>query len=178
MSFEKIWKYAFNQPGGMVQEYNELQHVFSLMGECKSYLEIGTAEGKSLYILSHAMPQGSEITYIDFGEAHTTPRRDDLLAKIPHKITPVIGDSNSWESWSKVVNQKFDAVMIDAGHDLFSVAVDACLYGRLATKYIFFHDVTIPDVNRVFEWYAQKMNVKNSYKIINSETFGYGIIEV
>ena len=173
--FDNLWREINAMPKGVVQEYNELEHVFNIMRECNSYLEVGSAEGKSLYVIAHSNPE-MEITYIDLGEAHTTPIRDENVAKLPNKIVPILGDSNSIYSWEKVRDKKFDAVLIDAGHDLFSVLVDACLYAPLATKYVFFHDIMIPDVNRVFEWYAAKMNKGRSYRVVNSGTYGFGVI--
>src|SRR5574343_1353649 len=138
--FEDLWRKINKRPGGIVQEYNELEYVFNKMRDCNSYLEVGSAEGKSLYVLAHANPS-MEITNIDLGEKHTTPLRNENLAELPNNITPILGKSNTIYSWEKVKDKKFDAVLIDAGHDLFSVLVDACLYAPLATKYVFFHDI-------------------------------------
>lgn len=71
----------------------------------------------------------------------------------------------------------YDAVLIDAGHDDFNVAIDAFLYGPLAQKYIFFHDIQIPDVNRAYEWYCRQRPECRNYRIVNSENYGYGVIE-
>jgi len=175
--FDKLWRHVVAKDGGIVQEYNELEHVYNLIKGCESYLEIGTAEGKSLYVLGNAL-NGNKITYVDLGEDHTTPIRNELIKELGKPVTEVIGDSNSWKCYDAVKNERFDAVFIDAGHDLINVLIDAMLYAPLATKYVIFHDVTMPDVNRVFEYYSRNTSVKNSYRVVNSETFGYGIIEL
>lgn len=176
--FDTLWK-EINDGQTIVQERVELEYVFNLIKGCKSYLEVGTAEGKSLYVLSHALDPEASITYIDLGEKHTKPPRDALLAKMPNKnVTEILGDSNSYRCYFPVKEQKFEVVFIDAGHELFNVLIDACWYGPMATKYLIFHDVNIKDVNRAFEWYAHNVPNKGFYRIINSDTYGYGIVEV
>jgi hypothetical protein len=69
--------------------------------------------------------------------------------------------------------RRYDVVLIDAGHSYDEVISDAMNYGPLADKYVVFHDVMIPEVNTAFEEYARG---KNARKLINSESFGYGVI--
>lgn len=177
--FEELWREINKAPSAVVQERTELEFIFNKMKSCETYLEVGSAEGKSLYVLAQAMPKGSEITYIDLGEKHTSPERNEWLKKLTdYKLTEILGNSNSFRSYLPVKDQKFDAVFIDAGHDLFSVLVDACWYGLLAKKFVFFHDVTIPAVDFVFQWFSKNIPNEHAYKVINSETYGYGVIEL
>lgn len=176
--FDDLWREINSDGRVVVQDYNELEYVFDLIKGCKSYLEVGTAEGKSLYVLSHALVD-PEITFIDLGEPHTKQYRDAFLDKIKHvEVRQIFGDSNNWETYSQVKDQEFDVVFIDAGHDFKNVLIDACWYGQLAKKYLIFHDVQMPDVNKAFEWYAQNTPSKKFYRIVNSETYGYGVIEL
>lgn len=187
MSFEDHWNFIVKRSAEacipVVQDKHELEHVYNLLKDCTSYLEIGTAEGNSLYVLANAMPKGSEITYVDWAERHTEEHRNAILEKLTdYKITAIHGDSNDLTTYvslydggkSKVF---YDVVLIDAGHDDFNVAIDALLYGDRATKYIIFHDILIPDVNRVYEWYCRQRPECKNYRVVNSETFGFGIIE-
>ncbi len=161
----------------VVQDREELEYVFNLLKDCESYLEVGTAEGNSLYVLAQALPVNSEITYIDWAEPHTKDKRDFILAKLTdYKITPIHADSNDMATLNKVRGKKYDAVLIDAGHDDFNVAIDALYYGPLARKYIIFHDIQLPDVNRVFEWYSKNCPDLKPMRIVNSEHYGYGIL--
>lgn len=181
--FTELWDYIFRRSmkAGIpvVQDQTELEYVFNLMKECTSYLEVGTAEGNSLYVLANAMPEGSDITYIDLGEPHTTPHRNEILDQLKnYKIKPIHGDSNDISTLISRDKIQFDAVLIDAGHDDFNVAIDAFFYGPLATKYIFFHDIQLPDVNRAYEWYCRQRPECKNYRIVNSENFGFGVIEV
>lgn len=185
MNFEEAWdfivKRSADQNMVVVQDKTELEYIFNLMKGCGSYLEVGTAEGNSLYVLANAMPKGSEITYIDWAEPHTKDKRDFILDRLSdYKITAIHGDSNDEKTASKArrgVPFCYDVVLIDAGHDDFNVAIDALFYGPLARKYIIFHDIQLPDVNRAFEWYCRQRPECKNYRIVNSETYGFGVIE-
>jgi predicted O-methyltransferase YrrM len=182
LQFDELWK-KINERGSIVtvQEYHELKHVFNLMQEAESYLEVGSAEGNSLYVLSHALKPGGHITYIDWDEPHTREPRKQVVQDICDRGISVIGihaDSNDFISKDQIKDYKYDIVLIDAGHEDFNVAIDAMLYGPLATKYIIFHDIMLPDVARAFKWYAaQRPDCKMSM-YVNSQTFGYGILEI
>lgn len=183
MSFQDHWDFIVKRSADMcmpvVQDEQELSYVYGLLERCESYLEVGTAEGNSLYVLANAMKKGSEITYIDWAEKHTKDKRDFILSKLTdYNITSVHGDSNDYTTLDRVKNKRFDAVLIDAGHDDFNAAIDALFYGPLATKYIIFHDIQLPDVGRVFDWYSRQMPQKRFYKVVNSESYGFGVIEV
>jgi predicted O-methyltransferase YrrM len=176
--FNEAWRDITKREGVVtVQNREELEHVFNLLYGLESYLEVGTAEGNSLYVLAHALKPDAVITYIDYGEKHTTLSREEVLRRIPQAVTAIHGDSNDFITHNQVKETRYDAVLIDAGHDAFNVAIDALFYGPLATKYIIFHDVQLPEVNRAFTWYVKQLG-KESYRFINSETFGYGIIKL
>lgn len=181
--FNEAWNFIVKRSTDMampvVQDREELEYVYNLLSQCKSYLEVGTAEGNSLYVLANAMPKGSDVTYIDWAEEHTKEKRNFILQKLDdYNITPVHGDSNDYATLNRVKDKRFEAVLIDAGHDDFNVAIDALFYAPLATKYIIFHDIQLPDVARVFDWYSRQIPQRRFYKIVNSESYGFGVIEV
>lgn len=187
--FAELWDFIVKRSHDacipVVQDRTELEHVFNLLLGCNSYLEIGTAEGNSLFVLAQAMPKGSEIAYVDFGEPHTTTHRNAVLDRLAnYKITAVHGDSNDFKTRQKVFNCKtppqlfYDAILIDAGHDSMNAAIDAYHYGVLAQKYIIFHDIQLPEVRRAYDWYCRQRPECRNYTVINSETYGFGIIEV
>lgn len=176
--FNKVWRDITKREGVvMVQNREELEHVFNLIYGYESYLEVGTAEGNSLYVLAHALKEDARITYVDYGEKHTTLARDEVLRRIPQTVTAIHGDSNDFSTRDQVQGA-FDVVLIDAGHDAFNVAIDALFYGPLATKYIIFHDVQLLEVSRAFDWYRKQFPERESYRFVNSPTFGYGVIKV
>lgn len=186
--FEQLWQdilercERFQFP--LVQDKEELRHVFNLMKKLNSYLEVGTAEGNSLYVLSRALEGESKlnndsayIEIIDFGEPHTKIARDQVLNGLGFTICEHLENSHSAKI--KVTQDQYDAVLIDAGHSYEDVIADAIAYGHLAIKYIFFHDIQLPPVKAAFEWYCkQNPQFKNISTFINSPNYGYGIIEV
>lgn len=177
--FNELWDDIVKRSVGFptVQDKSELEHVFYLMEGCESYLEVGTAEGNSLYVLAHALKRNARITYVDYGEKHTTPHRNNVVTKLTqdgYYIKEVLGDSHNPEVVMKA-NGRYDVVLIDAGHGYGDVVDDAENYGKMATKYIIFHDINLPEVRKAFDEYAAG---KKSYTISNSTHFGYGIIQL
>lgn len=183
-TFDELWKDIEERSKRwcipIVQEYKELEYVFKLIKGCKSYLEIGTAEGNGLYVLSHALSDDAFIEYVDFGEKHTKAARDEVCAKIKQRAVDNHGNSH----YAFIINQMCsreidrDVVFIDAGHTYEDVIADAIAYGHLATKYIIFHDICLPPVKAAVEWYLQQNPQFKYHEFINSPSYGYGIIEV
>lgn len=179
MSFEEHWNFIVKRSQEacipVVQDKDEIKYIYNLIQGCESYLEVGTAEGNGLYVMAQALSPKAEITYIDYGEKHTTPHRNFILDKL-QPVTAIHGDSNDFDTAKKVFGKQFDVVFIDAGHDDFNVAIDALFYGPLAKKYLIFHDIKLPDVARVFDWYAKQRPDCKALRVINSETYGYGVL--
>lgn len=181
MTFNECWDFIVSRSkiGGhpVVQNKEELEHIFNLMKDCESYLEVGSAEGNSLYVLAHALKPGSHITYIDYGEPHTTASRNaviKLLINKGYRVHGFCGDSHDKSIIASVKN-KYDCVMIDAGHGFDDVLQDAVNYLPMAAKYCFFHDVELPEVGRAFEGIKTK---RDYHYFIRSESFGYGVIKI
>ncbi len=182
-SFDELWRFIVKRSEEsafpVVQEYHELEHVFNLIQDCESYLEVGAAEGNSMYVLAHALKPGAQITYVDLNEVHTKPKRDavvTLLTEEGYGVRGIHGNSHDPAVIGAAAG-KYDVVFIDAGHSYEDVIADAEYYGNMAKKYIIFHDVNLPDVRKAFELYQHQTGNK-SYIISNSETFGYGIMEI
>lgn len=185
-TFQELWKFI-NARGSVitVQERNELEHVFNLMsdGECYSYLEVGSAEGNSLYVLGHALKNNNphmnvDINYIDIGEEHTKVAREEVISHVgKENITnEFIGDSTC--SLTHDVKRKYDCILIDGGHDFATVLSDSILYAPLATKYVFWHDIQLPEVRRAYEWFKTRWKIGEYSEFIHSDSFGYGILKV
>lgn len=183
--FDACWDYISHRQSVItVQQREELEHIFNLMRDSDSYLEIGTAEGNSLYVLSHALREKAYIKYVDFGERHTFAPRNHIIEVLSWNdidVHGVLGNSHSPQTLAAAQRAdfaKYDCVLIDAGHQYADVIADAVMYGPLAAKYIFFHDIQLPEVNAAFEWYAHQRPDCEMSRFIRSETFGYGILRI
>jgi len=180
--FAELWQHVQERRAGLptIQEYTELEHIYNLMGGCSSYLEVGSAEGDSLYVLGNAVTNGGTIVYIDLGEPHTKEKRDEVIQELKanHNVGEYLGDSTVPTTYRPKDVQVYDCVLIDGGHDFPTVLSDAILYAPLAKKYVFFHDIQLPAVKAAVEWFVKRWPLGKYRTFINSETFGYGIIEV
>lgn len=172
--FDKLWKWARSR-GMFQQEYMELKHIYDLMKncDCQSYLEVGSAEGSSLYILGNT---SKEIAYIDIDEDHTREARKDAIKHLEKDVKAYHGDSRS--SSTHPISRKYDCVLIDGGHDYDTVYSDCMMYAPLATKYIFWHDIQLPEVRRAIDVFMARNKLGKYSTFINSGSYGYGIIEV
>lgn len=173
--FDELWKFA-TRHGEIVQEHNELEHIYNLMKacDCQTYLEVGTAEGNSLYVLGHATKMAA---YIDLGEPHTKAARDEAIGQLTIPIQSFIGDSTMPEIATRI-RSEHDCVFIDGGHDFATVLSDSILYAPLAKKYVFWHDIQLPEVRKAVEWFVKRWKLGKYSTFINSNNYGYGIIEV
>lgn len=180
-TFDELWRTikerANNHCFPVVQDYDELEYIFNLIQGCNSYLEVGTAEGDSLYVLSHALADDAKIVSVDLGEKHTIKYADEVEAMAKREIKFIRGNSHD----IGIINQaygEYDVVLIDAGHQFVDVIADAMVYGAMADKYIIFHDVMLPEVRQAFGWYCNQRKGCKNYIVSNSDNFGYGIIEI
>lgn len=181
MTFEECWKFIQDrceaQSYPMVQDKQELEYVFNLMKGYSSYLEVGSAEGNSLYVLAHALEKGASITFIDYGEAHTTYKRDEIVSLLiaeGYKVRGILGNSHD-EAIIKAAQAKYDIVMIDAGHSYEDVKQDIENYLPMASKYCIFHDIELLGVRKAFD---EMKTGTNHHYFIRSESYGYGIIKI
>lgn len=180
MTFNELWDFVLRRNITVVQDRHELEHVFNLIQGCESYLEIGTAEGNSLYVLAHALEPGAKITCVDLGESHTKPRHADIMQKLSPTYLVAMYHGNSMDEATYPNKEKHDVVLIDGGHDYRTVLSDCQMYVPLAKKYVLFHDVKLPDVGKAVGKYLNENNPGNwKYReFVNSPTMGFGILEV
>jgi cephalosporin hydroxylase len=181
-SFNEVWKEIRGRGCTMVQDESELRSICELLGECESYLEVGTAGGNSLYAAGHSLKAPKRIVYVDFCEEHTTPHRMAIIEKLKHEvicsINEIAGNSHSPECVLAAKEKgPYDAVMIDAGHKYKDVMADARDYAPMAKKYVIFHDISLPEVGRAVMHYVAEANVQK-FKIFHTHEspFGYGVI--
>lgn len=184
-SFEELWHFCqHRREKPMVQIKEELAQIYDLIngGNCRNYLEVGSAEGDSLYILSHALIGSSpDITYVDLGEKHTEVHRNEIIKIMRSngmKVRGIHGNSHLRSVVGEAsVFGPYDVVMIDAGHELRDVIADAMVYGSMAKKFIIFHDILLNDVGNAFDWYVKMQGFKSVQKIsAENSSYGFGVI--
>lgn len=179
MTFNDLWKFV-TRNGSIVQERSELEHVFNLIKDCESYLEVGTAEGSSLCVLARSLKENAKITYVDYGEDKTHRMREENLRDLSNPICALHKDSHDIRAVA-LAHEKgpYDVVFIDAGHTYEDVILDAVNYAPMAKKFVLFHDINMPPVRKAFEWYCRQYGLSNiSYFAIENSPYGYGIIKL
>ena len=156
------------------QQREEIEAVAKLIGECNSYLEIGTAEGGSLYFFAHKMGFKRAVC-VDLDEAHTRPYREWVFEQLSGAVEMTLYSGNSMDAAiiEQAAKEQFDVVFIDGGHDYATVKSDWVNYGKLANKYVVFHDICLPDVKKLWD---ELPGIKLS--LIGDGRFGMGILTV
>lgn len=128
------------------QEFAEFVNIL-VRENVRSYLEIGSKFGGSLWLVASALPRGSLIVSVDLpGPVGSS----DALRHIAHRIRKqlgmrvelILGDSHDASTVSRVRSlSPFDAVFIDGDHSMAGVEKDWCDYGHMA-KVVAFHDIS------------------------------------
>lgn len=195
VNFDDVWKFITTRKDvpTIVQNRDELEHVFNLVKDCgaETYLEIGTAEGNTLYALGGLCKKS---TFIDIGEEHCKKARDEIIDFLgrenvrenycdstylrPLKFFKLVIDGDVYVVQDKI--HYADVIMIDGGHDFATVLSDSIRFAHLAKKYIFWHDIGLPEVNAAFQWFKERYHLGRYYKYATgpNTNFGYGICEV
>lgn len=112
----------------------------------KSYLEIGSKFGGSLWAVAQALPPGSTLVSVDlpWGDRSTEPVLTEVcsrIAEMGHIVHLIIGDSTDRTVIADVKNYApFDACLIDANHTASYVRSDWDNYGPMC-RIVAFHDI-------------------------------------
>lgn len=116
----------------------------------RSYLEIGSMFGGSLWRIATSLPRGSRVVSVDlpFGTARWNESKDSLiccakqLEELGYDIHLLFGDSTSPDIVNSVRRLgPFDAAFIDANHNFSFVNADWEHYGAMA-RIVAFHDIS------------------------------------
>jgi len=135
----------------VLQNKSELHAFIDLLKRenVKSYLEIGSKFGGSLWPIANALPQGSKIVAVDLPHGDTSfkdtkPHLEECTNALRAKgydVHLILGDSTDPKVISLVYSLgPFDAVFIDANHTLPYVKADWANYGKIG-RLIAFHDI-------------------------------------
>jgi hypothetical protein len=135
-----------------VQDLNELRAFVEFVKEhkVKSYLEIGSKYGGSLWHVANALPRGSRVVAVDlpYESAFKRPVSKPYLERVAkdlrgdYDMTLILGDSTDPDVVAKVRKRApFDLCLIDANHEESYVRADWANYGPMA-KMVAFHDIS------------------------------------
>jgi predicted O-methyltransferase YrrM len=135
----------------ILQDRAELEAFVSVLKKenVKSYLEIGSKFGGSLWRIARALPRGSRIVSVDlpFGDMSFKVSQPVLEACVSHLQAKgydarlIIGDSTDPEVVAKAKELgPFDACLIDANHTEPYVRQDWANYGPMC-RIVAFHDI-------------------------------------
>lgn len=129
-------------------EINALIDIFK-KENVRSYLEIGSKFGGSLWLIANALPKGSRIVSVDLPHGDTSfkenlPHLQECVKKLRdngYDSHLIVGDSTAPEIVEQVYKLgPYDAVFIDANHTTPYILKDWQNYGKVG-KLIAFHDI-------------------------------------
>jgi predicted O-methyltransferase YrrM len=148
----------------------EIEEFVQLMKDnnIKSYLEIGSMYGGSLWLVSRIMPKGSRIVSVDLptpGKPHAAQSLQECIQHLRRENFDAhlfVGDSTNADIVKKVnALGPFDAGLIDGNHTLPYVSKDWENYGPMC-KIVAFHDI---NYRRPKEEITQQMRTQGFYAI-------------
>jgi hypothetical protein len=126
--------------------------------KCRSYLEIGSMWGQSLWRVAHALPKGSRVVSVDSMVDRPTAKPSLVacikeLNRIGYDAHFIVGDSTALGTRLTVEKLgPFDALFIDGNHSYEYVKADWKNYGPMA-RIVGFHDINWKDT-----WKSAKGN--------------------
>lgn len=133
----------FEEAQQVEAEFNWLLDIFK-KNDVRSYLEVGSRTGGSLWRVAKFLPTPSTLVSIDMpnGTEHYLRECVAEAEKIGHKVSLFIGDSTDQRIIERAsALSPFDAVFIDANHTEPYVRKDWANYGPMASKIVAFHDI-------------------------------------
>jgi len=171
--FEQLWEASCKRLPTVVQEKRELFALFSLMREigCESYLEIGTSNGGSLWVLAGVVD--GTLTVVDICEAKSKALFDEAVAHT--QAHAICGDSTDPATVERARGE-YDVVMIDGGHSYEVVSADMKNYGPMARKMIVLHDINHRDVQKLWGEIAASIPSRCLMISTPQSTMGFGVI--
>jgi len=155
----------------------------------KNVLEIGTADGGTLFLLAQASSPEAVLISIDLRDFRYRGQLYKRFAKQTQQIHLIRGDSHSMDTLEKVIRilngAKLDCLFIDADHTYEGVKKDFLMYSPLVREggLIAFHDIVKYPSSAVYEQVNRFwMEISRCYagrEIIQSptqESCGIGLI--
>ncbi len=134
------------------REFNEFLDILKFEN-VKSYMEIGSMYGGSLWKVAHALPKGSRVVSVDYAidTPEARPHLEACIAELRNEgydAHLVFGDSTDPDTIAKTSwLGPFDCVFIDGAHTLEGVRADWDNYGPMG-RLVGFHDIAWNDTWR------------------------------
>lgn len=110
----------------------------------RSYLEIGSRHGGSLWMIGNSLPDGSKIISVD---TKCRPELSECASELKkrHDVILITGDSTDYSVMRQVRQfAPFDLLFIDGGEGREYVTSDWCYYGPMA-RIVAFHGIADPN---------------------------------
>jgi len=200
-SNEELFAFGSNVGLGVIRPNQIGSEFISLLNEVQKLnprriLEVGTANGGTLFLLSHVAHASANIVSVDlpggkFGEGYAwwrTPLYRRFAGK-GQTIHLLRGDSHSLDIYEKirktVDNELFDVVFIDGDHSYDGVKKDFELYGSIVRKggLVAFHDIAEPadpeiQVDRFWNEIKRRYRHLEVISRVNQRGYGIGVLYV
>lgn len=163
----------------------ELDALIELIGEsgARSFLEIGSKFGGSLWRIARSLPKGSRVVSVELYPPAPLLRCIEALREEGYDAHLIVGNSMDPATIDKVKKRgPYDALFIDGNHKLMYVRSDWERYGPMA-KLIAFHDIgwrrAVPaSPNRILVpefWDSIKGDHRHQEILLDPEKNAYGI---
>lgn len=161
----------------ILQDQQELDEYCALLKRegVRSYLEIGSKFGGSLWRAANALPSGSRVMCVDLpnGTKSWVNSRESLkscvdqLRRNGYDAHVVWGSSQSSDVIRKCsLLGPYDAVMIDADHRMAGVTADWDNYHGTSRKIVSFHDISW---QRAPDWRGTRIDVPQFWDSIKND---------
>jgi hypothetical protein len=132
----------------------------------RSFLEIGSKYGGSLWRAAIALPTGSRVVSVDLEHMESLKACCQVLRGRGYDVHTILGNSQSPDIIAKVkALGPYDAVFIDADHRIPGVTADWETYGLMA-RIVAFHDISWW---RAPEWMGTRFDVPQFWDRIKTE---------
>lgn len=202
-SIEDAINFAYNDIYGLIKPFQNKKEIYGLLKmleerDVKTILEIGSAYGGTLFLLSNIAPHNGVIISIDLPAQIFKGGYPKWREKLYHsfssnsqKLYLIRKNSHSNEASDEVntllEGDNIDFLFIDGDHSYEGVKKDFNIYSKLVKEngLIGFHDIQPgpkEDVGGVPEfWKEVKQNFDNHIELIddkNQNGLGIGLLEV
>jgi predicted O-methyltransferase YrrM len=194
---EKATEFIFSISGGLIRPMQLKSEILQLLNEVekikpKKILEIGTANGGTLFSICRSSPKDAKIISIDlprgkFGGGYANWRKwlYKLFVIGKQKIYFIRNDSHSkqtLEEVEKLLNGgKIDFLFIDGDHTYEGVKRDFNIYSKIVRDggLIAFHDIArTENDSKVYEFWEEIKKLYNNKEFINNECQGWAGIGI